>query len=402
MDIGIIKTDDQYRHYLAEVERLAGHDPEPRSVEGSRLELLAKLVEDYEKGLFPFAKPDPIDAIVFRMEQQDLRQKDIAELLGGKNRASEVLSRKRPLTLPMIRALSERLAIPAGLLIQEIETPPVATRELFSTIDSEVPVDLIVSRGWSNSEAGAVSMWQRLIAGRPGSPAFLKHTMTFGRNRSTNLTNVWLWLARVRDVADSREAVHARFNRSELNDELLRYVARLSWMPDGPRSAMQFLEDRGIAVVIEPHLPATHLDGAAMLSQSGTPVIGLTLREDRLDNFWFTLLHELVHAQRHLDAEGYRAIADEKIERQEEEEGIEKEANDTAAEILIPRAYWKRSRAYLKPSTDSIQELARQLQIHPAIVAGRVRRERKNYSQFSSIVGHHLARAQFPGVRWIR
>jgi HTH-type transcriptional regulator/antitoxin HigA len=401
MDIRIIKTDEQYRRFLTEVEQLAAHDPEPGSDEGTRLELLAKLVEDYERSVFPFAKPDPIDAIVFRMEQQELRQKDIADLLGGKNRASEVLSRKRPLTLSMIRALSERLAIPAGLLIQAVETTPADSRELFSSADSEVPVELIMNRGWSSSEAGAVNMWQRLIAGRPGSPAFLKHTMTFGRNRRTNLTNVWLWLARVRDVADARVAVHARFKQSELNDDLLRYVARLSWMPDGPRSAMQFLEDRGIAVVIEPHLPATHLDGAAMLSQSGTPVIGLTLREDRLDNFWFTLIHELVHAYRHLGSDGYRAIVDEKIEREDVEEGIEKEANDTAAEVLIPRALWKRSRAYLKPSAASIQELATQLQIHPAIVAGRVRRERRNFAQFSSLVGYHLARAQFPDVRWV-
>jgi HTH-type transcriptional regulator/antitoxin HigA len=402
MDIRIIKTDEQYRHFLAEVEQLAGLDPDPSSEDGARLELLAKLVEDYEKSVFPFAKPDPIDAIIFRMEQQELRQKDIADLLGGKNRASEVLSRKRPLTLSMIRELSEKLAIPAGLLIQDIETPPAATRESFPSLDTKVPVDLIVSRGWSSSEAGAVNLWHRLIASRPGSPAFLKHTMTFGRNSRTNLTNVWLWLARVRDVADSRMTVHGRFKRSELNDDLLRYVARLSWMPDGPRSAIQFLEDRGIVVVIEPHLPATHLDGAAMLSQSGTPVIGLTLREDRLDNFWFTLIHELVHASRHLDSDGYRAIVDEKIEREEAHEGIEKEANDTAAEILIPRAHWKRSRAYLKPSLASIHELAAQLQINPAIVAGRVRRERKNFSQFSGLVGYHLVRNQFPDVRWVK
>jgi HTH-type transcriptional regulator/antitoxin HigA len=66
-----------------------------------------------------FRKPDPVDAILFRMEQQGLRQKDIAPLLGGKNRASEILSRKRLLTLPMIRALYEKLDIPPALLIRE-------------------------------------------------------------------------------------------------------------------------------------------------------------------------------------------------------------------------------------------------------------------------------------------
>lgn len=80
-------------------------------------ELLAKLIEDYEKERFKFHKPEPVEAIVFRMEQRGLRQKDIAALLGGKNRASEVLAKKRPLTLPMIRAIHEKLDIPAEILI---------------------------------------------------------------------------------------------------------------------------------------------------------------------------------------------------------------------------------------------------------------------------------------------
>ena len=115
----IIKTAEQYRRYLSEVERLAARDPESDSADGGRLELLAKLVEDYEKARFKFRKPGPVEAILFRMEEQGLRQKDIAEILGGKNRASEILSGKRSLTLPMIRALYEKLAIPVELLIRE-------------------------------------------------------------------------------------------------------------------------------------------------------------------------------------------------------------------------------------------------------------------------------------------
>jgi HTH-type transcriptional regulator/antitoxin HigA len=119
MEPRIIKTKEQYRRYLGEIQRLAAQDPNLESPEGGRLELLAKLVEDYEKARFMFRKPDPVDAILFRMEQQGLRQKDIAPLLGGKNRASEILSRKRSLTLPMIRALYEKLDIPPALLIRE-------------------------------------------------------------------------------------------------------------------------------------------------------------------------------------------------------------------------------------------------------------------------------------------
>jgi HTH-type transcriptional regulator/antitoxin HigA len=120
----IIKTEDQYRAYLAEVERLAADDPAPGTPDGDRLELLAKLVEDYEKARFQFRRPDPIEAIRFRMEEQGLRQKDLVPLLGGRNRVSEVLAGKRPLTVAAIRALSDALNIPADLLVREPEAAP--------------------------------------------------------------------------------------------------------------------------------------------------------------------------------------------------------------------------------------------------------------------------------------
>src|SRR3954469_6573168 len=119
MELRIIKTEEQHRRYLEEARRLAKGDPAPDSSNGGRLELLAKLIEDYERERFHFRKPDPIEAILFRMDEQGLRQADIAEIVGGKNRASEILSRKRPLTLPMVRALHEKLGIPSELLIQE-------------------------------------------------------------------------------------------------------------------------------------------------------------------------------------------------------------------------------------------------------------------------------------------
>ena len=117
MKTGTVKTARQHRLYLAEISRLMDKDPSAQSAAGARLELLAKLVEDYEKIRFPMERPDPVEAIKFRMEQQGLRQKDLAELLGGKNRASEVLARKRPLTVQMIRALNRHLHIPTELLV---------------------------------------------------------------------------------------------------------------------------------------------------------------------------------------------------------------------------------------------------------------------------------------------
>ena len=397
MEPRIIKTDEQYRQYLNEVESLAANDPPLDSEEGARLELLAKLVEDYEKARFDFAQPDAVDAILFRMEQQGLRQKDLADVLGGKNRASEILARKRPLTLSMIRALYERLEIPPTLLIRESQ-PSYEVEELPKP--EQLPVSLLMKRGWVDTETAIPQLIRRLFA-PTGSPIFLKHTLVFGANARTNRLNVRLWLARVREVADSRSYLHGRFRASDLNEDLIRYVSRLSWMEKGPRLAKELLEERGIALVIEPHLPSTHLDGAAMLGQNGAPVIALTLREDRLDNFWFTLIHELVHAWKHLGSDDHRAIADENIEkRAADDDGIEREANDRAAEILIPKAVWKRSAAFLNPTVETIRSFAADMQINPAIVAGRIRYERDNYALFARLVGYRRVRLAFPEVRW--
>lgn len=396
MEPRIIKGNKQYRNYLAEVERLAVSDPDIDSADGARLELLAKLVEDYERDRFAIPRPDPIDAIVFRMEQQGLRQKDIAGYLGGKNRASEVLARKRPLTLTMIRELHQNLGIPLELLVQ---TPVSETDDTEEIDGSLVPMELLIQRGWLDAKMSVADLLRRYET-PIGSPIRLRNTKIFGANTRTNFTHVWLWLSRIREIADNDSSVSKRFKRNGLNEELIRYVARLSYMSKGPRLARECLEEHGISLVIEPHLPKTHLDGAAMLGRNGTPVIGMTLREDRLDNFWFTLIHELIHAWKHLDSAERRAIVDENIEKQADNDAIEQEANELAAEILVPRSTLRRSDAFLEPSAESVRELAKKLQINPAIVAGRVRFEHQNYSLFPKLVGYRQARANFPELRW--
>ncbi|MEO8459950.1 MAG: ImmA/IrrE family metallo-endopeptidase [Dokdonella sp.] len=397
MDIRIIKTDEQYRKALAEVGRLAEKDPVLESPDGTRLELLAKLVDDYERDRFLFNKPDPVDAIIFRMEEKGLRQKDIAGLLGGRNRASEILSRKRSLTLPMIRALHEKLDIPPALLVRE---PAVEYKAEAEFDEADIPLDVLQRRGWIEAGVTAKQLVHRLLAPST-SPVLLRHTRIFGGNARTNHVRIQLWLARVREIAESRHYLRGRYQKDCLNLVVLRYIARLSWMEDGPRLAMNFLAERGIALVVEPHLSPTRLDGAAMIGRNGAPVIGMTIREDRLDNFWFTLMHELVHAWKHLDDISCRAIADENIEKPDADvEEIEREANELAAEILIDKATWRRSHAHLNPSTPTIQEFANRMQVSSAVVAGRIRYERRNYSLFSRLVGYRTVRAMFPEVKW--
>jgi HTH-type transcriptional regulator / antitoxin HigA len=117
--IRTIKTDAELRKALARVEVI--WDAKKGTPEADELDVLAMLVERYEDEAYPIGLPTPVEAIRFRMEQQGLSQKDLIPFIGSSGRVSEVLSGKRELTLPMIRALNEGLGIPAEVLIQRVE-----------------------------------------------------------------------------------------------------------------------------------------------------------------------------------------------------------------------------------------------------------------------------------------
>ncbi len=117
----IIKTHADYEKALKKVERLIDLDPEPGTEAGDQLELLTLIIHHYEEESFPMENPDPVDAICFRMEQQGLMEEDLIPYIGSRHEVAEVVSRKRPLTLKMIRALNKGLNIPAEVLLQEVK-----------------------------------------------------------------------------------------------------------------------------------------------------------------------------------------------------------------------------------------------------------------------------------------
>ena len=117
MKISPIRNEKDYQNALKRLEQI--FDAKKGSEKGDELEILSILIDRYENENFPIGMPDPIEAIKFRMEQMGMKQKDLAEVVGFKSRVSEILSKKRKLTLDMIRKLNTKLHIPTEVLVQD-------------------------------------------------------------------------------------------------------------------------------------------------------------------------------------------------------------------------------------------------------------------------------------------
>ena len=117
MKITPIRNEQDYQNALERLEVI--FDAKRGTEEGDELEILSILIDNYENEHFPIGMPDPIEAIKFRMEQMGMKQKDLAEVFGFKSRVSEILNKKRKLTLEMVRKLNTQLHIPTEVLIQD-------------------------------------------------------------------------------------------------------------------------------------------------------------------------------------------------------------------------------------------------------------------------------------------
>jgi len=389
METKVIKTEQQYHEYLKEVHSLLSIAPKLGTAESDRLELLTVLLESYEHQKYPVELPDPIDAIQFRMQEKGLKQADLVPYFGTKSRVSEILSRTRPLTVPMIRALTVGLGISAETLIGSSEE---SEKKSNNGIDwSRFPSKEMISRGWISKIAGKnkavieekVKEFISQIEWQVGEAAFRRSLLGDAYSPTTKYA-LYAWLARVVQKSRTQRPTLGTFNDEILSSSFIKELAQLSWFDDGPKRAIKFLQENGIAVVIEPHLKGTMLDGAALKDVDGSPIIGLTLRYDRLDNFWFTLVHEMVHIWKHVGKEEM-FLDDLKASSTDRREA---EANRFAREAFIPRVVWKRSEVRVAPNKGNIDALSRELKIHPSIIAGRIRREHENHRLFTDLVEH--------------
>lgn len=384
-DIKIIKTKEDHSRALQLIEELIDHDPELGSVDADRLTLLTALVKDYESKNFPEHLPDPIEAIKFRMEQADLKPADLVPYIGSAGRVSEVLSGKRQLTLDMVRALSAGLGIPAKVLIQK------PSRDFESQNWDTSLVRTMEQRGYFGKKTLKEHDKSELISGffaafGHAEPAVLYRKTSFRSAPRTDNNALLAWGERVLQKAEKTKA-STKFTEGTVTLPFMREVLHLSTKENGPVLARDYLKKHGIKLIIEPHLPKTHLDGATFFAFKDNPVIGITIRHDRPDNFWFTLMHELAHIALHYN-NGVESFYDEGLQDKNgvEIDPKELEADNLAEESILPESKWETSAAKSTPNQFSTEDLANELGVQTAIIAGMIRFKHQNFFYLNKIV----------------
>ncbi|BAV52919.1 Uncharacterized protein MLTONO_p0449 (plasmid) [Mesorhizobium loti] len=371
MTVRPIRTEEDYQSALKRATALFGHkSPKDRD----ELEVLQAVIERWERSRHPIEAPTPVQAIKFRMVQEGLSQRDLIPYLGSKSRVSEILNGQRQPTVDQIRALHQHLGIPVTSLIGSSKHEPAAG----SSSTSIAAEGKLRTLGVMRTKENLAGFLSRSKASAPAI-AMLRKTRTERTNAKTDMAALEAWCAAVLVRA---EKINVKKTKIGDPEKAARQLAQLSLLADWQDQLVAELHRMGIILVILEHLPGTFLDGAAMCRSDGVPVIALTLRHDRLDNFWFTLLHEFAHAVRHLSTDRQVILDDLDVASSET---IEAEADSFARHALIPPAMWKGIDK--GSSTEEVLQAAQKAGVHPAIAAGRWRFEHSDYRRFSKLIG---------------
>jgi len=379
-----IQTEKRYRLALKHVQELMMSDP----TDQDKVDVLSMLIEDYERKKIVIEAPLPHEAIRFRMNQLGLKNRDLEPILGSRSKVSEILSGKRPLSIDMVRDLNRIYGIPLEALIGR----PNSIEHAFKAL-SKVVADKLDAYDVGFSRKRPELFLTKAFGGRLVPEQLLRKTRTQRANERTDSTALVYWQAAVLSKAKSKKATGS-FKRRYITESSLRSFAKISSETNSIVRATAALSDWGIRLVYMPTLPGTYLDGAVMLDSSSRPVVALTGRHDRIDNFWFSLLHELSHICLHMDvleSEDGAFLDDLELKT---EDVRETEADDLAVNSLIPASCFADIDWSEYSSNDDIQELAESAEVNVAIAAGRWQREHANYKKFSRLIERGIVRDQ--------
>lgn len=396
-----IRTEADHKAALARIDALM--DAAAGTPEADELTVMADLVAAYEAKHFPIDLPTPVEAIRFRMEQAGLEPRDLEPYIGTRSKVSEVLSGKQSLTLPMIRALNKHLGIPAEVLVAE-DAPRADIAQASSLDWNKFPINELTKRGWVKSVASAKAKAEELMKGLIESAGGMKavpmplcrRNDAMRQNAKTDTYALLAWCLKALEESKSQKLA-GTYKSGSITLDTLKQLSKLSAYEDGPKRAKDALSNLGVHFVCVSHLPKTYLDGAALRNvNDGAPVVALTLRYNRLDNFWFSLLHECAHIGRHFNGDVETFVDDFSLRDAplRMEDPRETEADDWAEEGLIARDQWEISELNSHPSYSKIIAFSQRIGVHPAIVAGRVQHQTRNFRAFATLLGQGEVRKQ--------
>ncbi|MGC1587942.1 MAG: ImmA/IrrE family metallo-endopeptidase, partial [Rhodomicrobium sp.] len=282
---------------------------------------------------------------------------------------------------------------------------PVGNAEGPASLDwNRFPLNEMAKRGWLGSVTPTKANAEVLIrdfiesAGGPNAVPMplCRRNDAMRQNAKTDTYALLAWCLKA--LAASREQkLTGRYKSGSITLASLKELAKLSSYEDGPKRAKDVLSSWGVHLVCVSHLPKTYLDGAALRSAGGgAPIVALTLRYDRIDNFWFSLLHELAHVARHFNGDIEVFVDDFSLREMpsRHEDVRENEADEWAEEALIPHDLWATAGLNSYASYSGIFAFSQRIGVHPAIIAGRVRHETRNFRAFAPLLGTGEVRKQ--------
>ena len=390
-----IKNDKDYEDALAAVSSLINEDPMLGTENADKLEVLATLIEKYEDTYYRIEPPYYIDAIKFRMEQQNLQIADLIPYIGTASRVSEILSGKKKLTVEMVNSLANGLNIPEKSLLNQEKGSNEYSRNIPTAIFNKM-----IKRGYfDNIDSHERATTLQLFFERHSPvPAAFYRKSSYRIGKNSNLYLLVAWANRIIDKAANISIPDYKDGTVSL--EYMRKIARYSVDDEcGVLNALKQLADDGIKVIIEPQLDGMKLDGVCIMEDKKHPVIGMTLRYDRLDNFWFTLMHELAHIALHIETD-QDFIYDDMTCQEEQLNSIEKEADLFASNALVDDSVWAYSSARVNPIYITVQSLANEIGVHPVIIAGKARYETGKWSCLPNLIKTYKVRKYFKEVTW--
>ena len=342
----------------------------------------------------------PGQLIHFLLNERGWTKSVLAVVLGVSPAAiTRIVSGQRPVDAKTAIALSEVFGVPAETFLSlqasydlaraRIEAIPDPRRAIRARLYGDLPVKEMAKRGWIDVDVLDVEAVEEAVtrffgATSPEEIEIMPHASKKTAVGEPVTPAQFLWLYRVRQVAETLVVPKYSTSRMQSATEKLRSLLA---SPEEARKAPRILAEAGVRFVIVEGLPATKIDGVCLWLNDRSPVIGMTMRHDRIDNFWFVLRHECEHVLR---GDGRVDVAlDTELERERAGTGPdlteqERLANEAAADFCVPSKTLKEFIARKAPifTKRDILGFARIVNVHPGLVAGQLQYVTERYDRF--------------------